>query len=770
LKDYLLHTLSPEDFEDLIVQICLRVLGTGTICFSKGRDGGRDAKFVGKANQFPSGKSPWTGQFVVQAKSTSNPIASCSDPDFLRTLRDEVPRVCALRAAGECDNYILFTNRKLTAQKEEELTEYLRSETSVSNIAILGREAITSYLTKEPSIAEQFHLVTRSRLPSLHQIPPPVGDFTGRHILLDEIKTAITTETVNIVGLSGMGGVGKTALALKLAEVLKQNYPDGQLLIDLKGFESRRLSSKEVISKVIRSFHPEAIIPDSEDERRGLFYSVLEKKRVLLLLDNATDAAQIHSLVPPSDCLLLITSRQRIILPGCLGKSVEELTLNEACSLLLNIAPRISEEASVIAKLCGYLPLALRLAGGVLAERPNLAPQRYAERLKDKQRRLELVDASIDISYSYLDEDLKQKWNMLSVFSGSFDGSAVAAVWDLDEEEVESALSELIRSSMIIWGESGRRYKLHDLLRLFGDKCLVESSRLQANKNHARYYSILLARAAIADKDESREAWALGLATRIYAQVIYDSEWDDIKAGYDWAKSHMLEDPEAALTCTNYAIAGVLLHKRRKDLLTLEEWINTGLQAAQILDDRERQAAILRELALLYSSQDRLQDGIKIAEECQELSHQDGNVRIERDSFGILAICYKKLGQKTRAKEFEEKYLDKAYESGDWDLLNENPVEVDDKPDSPEEHFKNLLTLPDPFLLLLAGDKSPHLAFIAIIYVGLGKYEKARLCCVRGLNIARQMGAKKIQGRFSFLIKKIDAAVKKLNSKQDKKR
>jgi tetratricopeptide (TPR) repeat protein len=770
LKDYLLHTLAPEDFEDLVVQICLRVLGTGTISFAKGVDGGRDAKFVGKANRFPSEESPWSGRFVVQAKSTSNPIASCSDASFARVLRNEISRMRALRSAGECDNYVLFTNRKLTAGKERELTAYLREETGVPNVAIVGREVIASYISNDPALRETRYNDSSRSLSSLCQVPPPPRDFTGRSDLLNTLRTAIDRDGTRIIGLSGMGGAGKTALALKLANSCTQMYSDAQLYLDMNGLRSVPLSPLDAMAKIIRSFHPNEYIPSNEDEVRGLYYSVLNKKRALLILDNAANANQLLPLIPPADCMLIVTSRQRLHLPGMLGRSVEELPQSDARSLLLAIAPRIAEEADDIARICGCLPMALRLAGSALVERPNLNPRRYAEGLRDKQQRLDLVSASIDMSYNLLDDEDRRKWNALSIFFGDFDAKDAAAIWECGADESEAILGELVRSSMVVWREESRRYHLHDLLRLFADDHLIGFDRSQAVKAHSKHYSVILARAALFDRDESVEAWALGLATRVYAQIIYNSEWDDIRVGYEWAHSRILADKDAAIICSDYAIAGVSLHRRRKDLETLKRWLDTGLQAARVVDDRQRQIALLLARSMLYWEQKDFREAHLLAEECQNLSSQTGNTRMERDAFAILALCYKEDKREVEERTFVEKASDKAVESGDWDLLYENPLKVDVAPGVAEAYFDDLLKVPDPIIKLLEGPKSPPLGAIAFNYVNLGKFQKAKDCCIRGLDIAYQTGHKKAQRSFTFLLKKINKAINKQNKPTMKER
>jgi Cdc6-like AAA superfamily ATPase len=144
---------------------------------------------------------------------------------------------------------------------------------------------------------------------ALHQLPPPPGDFTGRTAELEELMQAIERGGVTISGLRGMGGIGKTALALKLAAELRERYPDAQIYLDLKGTSEKPLTTAEAMAHVVRAYHPTAKLPDDEAELAGLYRSVLDGQRALLLMDNAANAAQVAPLAPPASCVLLVTSR-----------------------------------------------------------------------------------------------------------------------------------------------------------------------------------------------------------------------------------------------------------------------------------------------------------------------------------------------------------------------------------------------------------------------------------------------------------------------------
>src|SRR5439155_1804626 len=129
------------------------------------------------------------------------------------------------------------------------------------------------------------------------------------------------------------------------------------------------------------------ILPKTDIELNGLYRSILHGKQAVLLIDDARDAAHVKPLLPPSSCILLVTSRLHFTLPGLLGKDLSVFSPRDARDLLLAIAPRLEFEASTVALLCGYLPLALRAAGTVLAERIDLAPKEYVHTLKDARTR-----------------------------------------------------------------------------------------------------------------------------------------------------------------------------------------------------------------------------------------------------------------------------------------------------------------------------------------------------------------------------------------------
>ncbi|HLP46864.1 MAG TPA: ABC-three component system protein [Candidatus Kapabacteria bacterium] len=158
MRTFPLYDLHWQELEKLAILICERVLGIGTINFSAGVDGGRDGKFTGKAENFPSKTSPWEGRFIIQVKHTQNPIAKCSDPDFKKIIEDEVTnRLKALVDNKELDYYLIFTNRKMSGNAEARITDFINTNLDIEN-RVIGEERIQLWLQKYPDIVKILNL------------------------------------------------------------------------------------------------------------------------------------------------------------------------------------------------------------------------------------------------------------------------------------------------------------------------------------------------------------------------------------------------------------------------------------------------------------------------------------------------------------------------------------------------------------------------------------------------------------------------------------
>ena len=581
----------------------------------------------------------------------------------------------AWKKNGKPQIMVYFSQRPYTPQSSEETDQWglvlkFRKEfpreglwwgyKNKTEFETLVRNHLTNFLSQEfpldppPQVTPPAPVM----LTPLFQLPPPPADFTGRTAELAELRVAIEKGGVHISGLQGQGGVGKTALALKLAAELAPNYPDAQIYLDLKGVSEKPLTAAEAMSHVLRTFHPEAKLPEKEDELRPLYLSVLHGKRVLLLMDNAKDAAQVQFLIPPSNCVLLVTSRHHFVVEGLHARNLDTLPPDDATKLLLRIAPRINGEADAIAKLCGYLALALRLAATTIAERIDLAPADYRQKLADEKNRLKLlggdkgVEASITLSYNLLDNEMQKHWRMLAVFPDTFDAPAAAAIWEVEADAARETLSRLVQYSMLDWNASTKRYRLHDLMRDFARKrgMVIESSA--AGRRHAECYTEVL-RTAHGLYMAGGKSLGRGLA-------MFDLEWGNIQAAQAWTAAHAKENSEAARLCSRFPDCGthvLLLRQHPRDQI---RWRGAALAAARQTKDRAAEGRHLGTLGLAYDSLGEYRRAIDYHEQHLGISREIGDRMGEGHALGNLGLAYHFLGEYRRAIECHEEDLDIA--------------------------------------------------------------------------------------------------------------
>jgi hypothetical protein len=292
----------------------------------------------------------------------------------------------------------------------------------------------------------------------LHQLPADVADFAGRAAQMEKLLGVLGAPggRVAISAIDGMGGLGKTALAVHVAHRLTARYPDGQVVIDMAGTGAASLTPAQGLARVIRAFEPLMQLPEAVAELRPLYLSVLRGKRVLLILDNALDGDQVAPLVPPEDCALIVTSRRRLAVAGLVRVDLDLLAPKEATGLLRSIVGRrraTTAELSRLAELCGLLPLALRVAGMFLHASPQWSAERFIIALADERKRLGRlkleggadlnVAASLALSVGELRRarpDLADRWNELAAFPASFNTAAAGGVWGQSEAAADDAL------------------------------------------------------------------------------------------------------------------------------------------------------------------------------------------------------------------------------------------------------------------------------------------------------------------------------------------
>ncbi|MFB3149015.1 MAG: tetratricopeptide repeat protein [Alphaproteobacteria bacterium] len=516
-----------------------------------------------------------------------------------------------------------------------------------------------------------------------HQLPTDLADFVGRDRETAELEALLLGDgaAAAITAIGGMGGIGKSALAIHVAHRLVDRYPDGQLVVDMGGTSDQPLEPAAAMERVIHSFEPGARLPDEADAVAALYRSILSDKRALIILDNASDGAQVRPLIPPPPCAAMVTSRQGIALDGVRSFDLDALSENEARGLLGAILGpgRVGEaELAGLAGACGRLPLALRVAGAFLKLHPDWTVAEYLAALADQRKRLrrlriegdvELdVLASLGLSVAQLareQADLAARWRMLGVFAGDFERAAAAAVWDVPSAEARDGLSALVGRSMVLFDGDAARYRLHDLMRDVARGADLAEADLAAlapieERAAARYAEHYLGVLGSADELYLRgdDGITAGLA-------LFDLERRNIEAGQDWAARTSLDDDAAAGVCGRYPIAGAYVLNLRLHARSRVGWLEASVGAARRLHDRAMEGVALGNLGLAYAALGETRRAIEFYEQQLVIAREIGDRRGEGNALGNLGVAYRNLGETRRAIEFHEQALKVSHDIGD---------------------------------------------------------------------------------------------------------
>jgi tetratricopeptide (TPR) repeat protein/predicted phosphodiesterase len=506
------------------------------------------------------------------------------------------------------------------------------------------------YLTKSipDTDFEHYRQIITYSLPVPNQIPPPPRDFKGRMEDLKEILSYLDKGDT-IIGIRGMAGIGKTTLAFVVAEKLKNRFSDGQIFVDLHGTSKTPLSTYAAMAMIVRSYRHMDCLPENQDELRGLYLSVLSNKKILLLLDDAANKEQVDQLLPPSGCVVLITSRIGFTLPGLKRKDLSVLLPEEACDLLHEIQPTIGKEADSLAKNCGYLPLALRNAASALSERRGLSVAKYEEYLNSNKNRLKLVDASFCLSYDLLPIETQKQWRNLSVFPSTFDLDSASAILEIAPNQTQEALDDLIKWGLLSLTESSTservRYSMHSLARIFADSRLNEDERGDAEQRYFKYYL----KAAFQLEPESIDKEPI-----IKMDIPPDKPeigingWDDFKK----------EDFFSVLQMVNtYADKGAYLMDLRLHPEDRIYWIKIAIKASRLMKDLNSEGIHTCNLGNAYLNLGEVHKAIKCYEKALAISREIGNRQIESADLGNLGNAYLNLGEVHKAIECYEEAI-----------------------------------------------------------------------------------------------------------------
>ncbi|MET7378768.1 BTAD domain-containing putative transcriptional regulator [Streptomyces sp. NPDC005526] len=534
-------------------------------------------------------------------------------------------------------------------------------------------------------------------------LPPAPASFTGRRdelAALDRLLDHLDGTALPVGCVTGTGGVGKTALAVHWAHQVVARFPDGRLFADLRGYDEEEAPRRPgaVLDRFLRALGvPGPQIPADQVERTALFRSVLDGRRVLIVLDNARSFQQIRPLLPAtSGCCVLVTSRDSMggalagdyaYVPLQLG-SLEQ---DESLTLLSRVAgdERFGADpvgAARLSELCDRLPLALRIAAARLAAKPHWSVRTLVSRLEDQHRRLDElsidsrgVRAGLRLSYRGLPADTARMFRLLGVLSvPDFSAWAGAALLDLDPVDAEDLIEQLVDAQLlepVSVGAGHVRYRFQDLLRLFARECALAEDTEEERRAAVRRAGgawLALAREAHRRMYGGDYTVVHGPAPlRELPAHLVDSLLEDPMGWFETERlpltalvDQLAREDESA-HAWDLAVTAVTLFQNRNYLEDWGDCAGAALEAARRTGDRLGEAAVLQSLGTLEiirwefdSAHARLLPALRLFE---ELDRPQGRALVLRN----LALCARNQGDLDRAGRLVREALDVFREVGD---------------------------------------------------------------------------------------------------------
>jgi DNA-binding SARP family transcriptional activator len=557
------------------------------------------------------------------------------------------------------------------------------------------------------------------------QLPPDVDDFTGRGAEMARIEELLEQQrsgatAVVVWAIAGKPGVGKTAFAIHVAHQLRDRYPHGQLYANLRGTQAQPQDPSDVVAEFLRALGlAGAAIPEQLAERVRLYRTLLADRGILVVLDDAAEEQQVRPLLPASrSCAALVTSRGHLTgLEGARHLDLEILSPEHALELLGKVAgsDRVAAEldaATMIARLCGHLPLALRVAGAKLATRPHWRLATFERRLADERRRLDElktgdleVRASVGLSYQNLEGRQRHGFRLLGVLEApTFASWTAAALLGVPIPDAEELLEQLVDIHLLEATRTNStnepRYRFHDLLRLFARerlrqeeppaarrtalertlRCCLDRSRqadslLGSDQEHgARRWFEAEHATLVAAVQQGHAAglweltWELALSLSGFFEV--RSRWDD------WRRTHEAALDAAGQVGNRHATAATL--RRLGDLyLDQSRWakalscFHQCLPTFRELEDRRGEAKTLRSLGDAYREQSQWRQALDCFDQCLPIFRELEDRREEAEVLRGLGIMNRHHGRLDEALANFEQCMRLSAELGDrrWEAI-----------------------------------------------------------------------------------------------------
>ncbi|MGW7574697.1 BTAD domain-containing putative transcriptional regulator [Streptomyces sp. NPDC054765] len=736
--------------------------------------------------------------------------------------------------------------------EEQPLRESLRHQLILA-LYRSGRqaEALDEYSTVRTLLADELGIAPGARLVALHEavlrqspaldLPAPaepplpavaprfappdcppstlpygIADFTGRKEELRRLLALIRADTgggTRIITVDGMGGSGKTALVVRVAHQLAEEYEDGQLYVDLRGhtpgFAPRE--SSDVLGHLLRVMGvPDEEVPEEVQGRVALWRSITAQRRLLLVLDNAVSPEQVRHLIPGSPrCLVLVTSRVRLVeLAGAAWLTLGVLPEADCAELMTRAlggerAGAESEAMAELVRLCGRLPLALRIAAARLGRRPEWSIQHMATLLRDESRRMrELrsgghsVSIALALSYDSMPAPLRTAVRLLARHPGpSFSRLCAASLLAQAPEQTDEVLEHLLDAHLLeqrTWDS----YGLHDLVRSFA-LSLPPDDENGAEAQHTacerllHYYMHTAELAcevlfpgryehgltvpvppqptlpAFVDRVEAQEWFdtehaallavlAVGrhaglhrhtaVLARSFAFYLYSrAYYDDYRTAGQFTVAAARELGSGALLCvslTNLAVA----HWQCDEYSSAADALEEALELAGQAGDRQREAVALSRLGIVRWSLGRFHDALDSYRAALALHRRLGSEREAAETLGNVCAVLTALGRTTDAVSTGVEAVALARRIGDRMVEASVLTELGQAHARCGEDNEAVRCL-DRALVLAESVQAPAKESAALLCLGevrldAGRTEEAERCAERALELAQGQGTR----------------------------
>ncbi|MGZ0152230.1 BTAD domain-containing putative transcriptional regulator [Kribbella sp. WER1] len=559
-------------------------------------------------------------------------------------------------------------------------------------------EALDTYTQTRQALIDQLGVEPGPALREIHQrilrndeplARPAVRDelpydgaaFVGRDDVLHQVVDALRTEGPVVVAIDGMAGVGKTALAVRAARRLAEVYPDGRLFIDLHGYTPGHepVSALHALDRLLRTLSvPADRIPADLEERAALWRSELSGRRMLVVLDNAPDSAAVLPLLAGSPrCGVLVTSRRQLSgLDATARFAVDVLRPEDAQELLAEfVGPDRAKDPAAAAEVvsrCGYLPLAIRVAGSRLRHRPSWTVEHLSKRLGAEDRRLaELstdsggVSPAFALSYEHLPADQQRLFRLLGAMTGQdIEAYAAAALADVDAFEAEDLLEQLVDANLLLQLRPGR-FQFHDLLRQYARTLPTEPD---AGRRLLDFYLYATAAASTAIFSSQLQPLPSPAPVRLpeFTSAADGLEWVDaeganVLAAIRFAESSGAVDHAYQL---GLAIASCFFQRGRVD--EMDEALEVALRTAP---DAAAQARVLLSIGSLGRYRRGAEASLRTLQDARDRLPEDADLVLRARILASIGYSQAKVKPDDDALAVLDEALAVARQSGDVGIV-----------------------------------------------------------------------------------------------------